>query len=356
MPPLRRKRRVRDRRRELPRRAARPRGGPAIVVGTPGRLLDHLSRGAIDPSQLGAIVLDEADRMLDLGFREDLEAILAYAPAGHRTHLISATFPRGVQALADACRTTPRTSKARRSARPTRTSITSSTWSTRAERVDAIVNLLLANPDEQTLVFARTRADVAGPPELRQAGFAVSSISGEMEQPERNRALADFKRGKLRVLVATDVAARGIDVQDIARVIHAEPPDDADSYTHRSGRTGRAGRKGRSSVLISPSALSKTAILLKRARVQFRMEPIPTADDIQRSLDNRYLASLSEADPEGFAGYEPRVWALAEKLAQSGNVNAHPGQVVDPYELRRPHRSATGACLLSAIERSKPSR
>ena len=141
-----------------------------------------------------------------------------------------------------------------------------------SQRVDAIINLLLACPDQQTLVFARTRADVARVArELHQAGFAVSSISGEMEQPERNRALADFKRGKLRVLVATDVAARGIDVQDIARVIHAEPPDDPDSYTHRSGRTGRAGRKGQSALLCSPSALSKASLLLKRARIQFRV-------------------------------------------------------------------------------------
>jgi ATP-dependent RNA helicase DeaD len=184
------------------------------------------------------------------------------------------------------------------------------------ERVDAIVNLLLLRPDDQTLVFARTRADVARiARELHGAGFAVSSISGEMEQPERNRALADFKRGKLRVLVATDVAARGIDVQDIARVIHAEPPDDADSYTHRSGRTGRAGRKGQSLVLSSPSALSKTSMLLKRARVHFRVEPIPTAEEILRSTDERLLRELMADDPEGFAGHDDRLWTLAKRLA-----------------------------------------
>jgi ATP-dependent RNA helicase DeaD len=166
------------------------------------------------------------------------------------------------------------------------------------------------------LVFARTRADVARlARELSVAGFAVSSISGEMEQPERNRALADFKHGKLRVLVATDVAARGIDVQDIGRVIHADPPDDADSYTHRSGRTGRAGRKGQSAVLSSPSAIGKTSILLKRARVTFRIEPIPTADDIARSRDERLLGELLAPDPDGFAGHDDRLWAFAKRLA-----------------------------------------
>jgi ATP-dependent RNA helicase DeaD len=289
--------------------------GPAIVVGTPGRLLDHLGRRAIDPSELGAIVLDEADRMLDLGFREDLEAILGYAPKGHRTHLISATFPRGVKALADKVQIEP----AHVEGTPLGAANADIDHVVHLvdpyQRVDAIINLLLACPDQQTLVFARTRADVARVArELHQAGFAVSSISGEMEQPERNRALADFKRGKLRVLVATDVAARGIDVQDIARVIHAEPPDDPDSYTHRSGRTGRAGRKGQSAVLCSPSALSKTSLLLKRARVQFRVEPIPTAADIEKGREERLYTELLADDPEGFAGHDDRLWAFAKRL------------------------------------------
>jgi ATP-dependent RNA helicase DeaD len=290
--------------------------GPAIIVGTPGRLLDHLNRGAIDTSELGAIVLDEADRMLDLGFREDLEAILGYAPPGHRTHLISATFPRGVRALADRVQVDP--------AHVQGTPLGAANADIEhvvhlvdpRERIDAVINLLLARPDEQTLVFARTRADVARlARELHAAGFAVSSISGEMEQPARNRALSDFKRGKLRVLVATDVAARGIDVQDISRVIHADPPEDADAYTHRSGRTGRAGRKGQSAVLCSPSALGRTSMLLKRARVTFRVEPVPTAEDVTRSRDERSYSELVADDPEGFTGHDDRVWALAKRLA-----------------------------------------
>jgi ATP-dependent RNA helicase DeaD len=290
--------------------------GPSVVVGTPGRLLDHLSRKAIDPSELGAVVLDEADRMLDLGFREDLLAILGYAPPGHRTHLISATFPRGVRALADSVQVD--------AAHVEGTPLGAANADIEhvvhlvegRERIDAIINLLLAHPDQQTLVFARTRADVARiSRELQGAGFAVSSISGEMEQPERNRALADFKRGKLCALIATDVAARGIDVRDIARVIHAEPPDDADSYTHRSGRTGRAGRKGQSAVLCSPSLLGKTSGLLKRARVTFRVEPIPTAADIAKSRDERWCSELLADDPEGFSGHDDRIWAVAKRLA-----------------------------------------
>jgi ATP-dependent RNA helicase DeaD len=324
--------------------------GPSVIVGTPGRLLDHLSRRAIDPSSLGAIVLDEADRMLDLGFREDLEAILGYAPAGHRTHLISATFPHGVRALADRVQVDP--------AHVQGTPLGAANADIEhvvhlvdpRERVDAIVNLLLARPDEQTLVFARTRADVARMArELHQAGFAVSSISGEMEQPERNRALSDFKRGKLRVLVATDVAARGIDVQDISRVIHAEPPDDADAYTHRSGRTGRAGRKGQSAVLCSPSALGKTSILLKRARVTFRIEPVPTAEDITRSRDERSYGELSADDPVGFTGHDDRVWALAKRLASD---SAHVARTIARLLERTQYAGPTAPRAVRAFTRT----
>jgi ATP-dependent RNA helicase DeaD len=294
--------------------------------------------------------------MLDLGFREDLEAILGYAPEGHRTHLISATFPRGVKALADKVQVDP----AHVEGTPLGAANADIDHVVHLvdpyQRVDAIINLLLACPDQQTLVFARTRADVARVArELHGAGFAVSSISGEMEQPERNRALADFKRGKLRVLVATDVAARGIDVQDIARVIHAEPPDDPDSYTHRSGRTGRAGRKGQSAVLCSPSALSKTSLLLKRARVQFRIESIPTGADILQSRDERLCGDLLAEDPEGFAGHDDRLWACAKRLAaDTGRVTrtiarllerSDYGGPTEPREVRNFAKPKEGALL-----------
>jgi ATP-dependent RNA helicase DeaD len=294
-------------------------GGPAVIVGTPGRLLDHLQRGSIDPSEVGAIVLDEADRMLDLGFREDLEAILAHAPKDHRTHLVSATFPRDVRALADRVQDEP----AHVEGTPLGTANADIDHVVHVvaprERVAAIVNLLLATPGAQTLIFARTRADVAElAGKLGEAGFAVRALSGEMDQPERNKALAAFKKGALHALVATDVAARGLDVQDIAGVIHAEPPTDADSYTHRSGRTGRAGRKGTSSVLVSPAGMARTSQLLRRAGVRYRIRPIPSADEIRASMDDRLFAALtdpsqSEVEPDD------RTWSLARRLVDTGD-------------------------------------
>jgi ATP-dependent RNA helicase DeaD len=296
-------------------------GGPGIVVGTPGRLLDHLQRKSFDPGGLGAVVLDEADRLLDLGFRDDLDAILAFAPEGHRTHLVSATFPREVKALADATQEDPVHVEGTRLGEANADIDHVVHLVESRDRLAALVNILLANPDEQTLVFARTRADVAAiAQDLREAGFAVNSLSGEMDQSARNRALAAFKSGGLRVLVATDVAARGIDVQDIGRVIHAEPPSDADSYTHRSGRTGRAGRKGTSAVLAVAAQLARTTFLLARAGVPYRFEPIPTADAIRAAADQRMVAALLGESEDEAHGLDERTWALAKRIAAEGDA------------------------------------
>jgi len=300
--------------------------GPGILVGTPGRLLDHLRRQAVDLSSARAIVLDEADRMLDLGFREELEAILALAPAGHRTHLVSATFPREVEALAQRVQTNP----ARVQGTPLGTANTDIEHLIHLvkpnERVAALVNLLLAAPDEQVLAFARTRADVARVcEELHDAGFSVDSLSGEMEQAARHRALSAFKHGKLQILVATDVAARGIDHQDIARVVQLEPPTDADTYTHRSGRTGRAGRKGKSSIMVQPAGLPRLSALLKRAGVRYRFEPIPSAEHIARAQDEQLLRELSgesapETDSDGEHAVDARAQSVAARLVAAGHA------------------------------------
>lgn len=310
---------VRDERRALAR-------GVGILVATPGRLLDHLRRGAVELSRAGAIVLDEADRMLDLGFRDDLESILAMAPEGHRTHLVSATFPREVEALAARVQKEP----AFVQGTPLGTANTDIDHIVHLvkpnERVAALVNLLLAAPDEQVLVFARTRADVSRVcEELDELGFAVDALSGEMEQTARHRALSAFKRGEVQVLVATDVAARGIDHRDIARVVQLEPPTDADTYTHRSGRTGRAGRKGKSSIMVQPAGYPRLAAMLSRAKVKARFESIPSAEGIAAAQDERLVRQLSgEAsdDAEGSArrpAVDERARRVAARLIAMGH-------------------------------------
>ncbi|HVH44375.1 MAG TPA: DEAD/DEAH box helicase, partial [Labilithrix sp.] len=304
------------------------RAKPAIIVGTPGRLLDHLKRGAIDASHAGTVVFDEADRMLDLGFREDLEAILGFAPKDHRTHLVSATFPREVRALAD---------RVQKDAVPVEgTPLGTANLDIEhvihlvhpRERLGAIINLLLENPGAQSLVFARTRADVADIADaLGNAGFNIAMLSGEMEQAERNRALAAFKRGNVDALVATDVAARGIDVQDVTRVIHAEPPTDADAYTHRSGRTGRAGKKGISSVLVTERELPRTVGLLGRARVRWSFAPIPSADALREAADRNLLSGLTADFIEGET-IDERSLALAERILATSEPARAVGRLV----------------------------
>jgi ATP-dependent RNA helicase DeaD len=306
--------------------------GPGVVVGTPGRLLDHLNRGGIDTTQVGAVVLDEADRMLDLGFREELESILGKLPKEHRTHLVSATFAREVKALADRVQKHP----VHVQGTPlgsANTDIDHVIYMVLPrERNDALINVLLHHSEEQTLVFARTRADVANiTEELSNAGFAAGALSGEMQQLARNRALSAFKRGEIRALVATDVAARGIDVQDIARVVQVDPPTNTDTYTHRSGRTGRAGRKGTSALLVAPATFRRTAALLERAGIRFRIEQIPTRETIQAAQDERFLNELT-------AGDEPvpeHVQTLVASLVERGAAESALGRL-----LARVQRSA----------------
>lgn len=273
---------------------------PAVVVATPGRLRDVLERERIDPSSLAAVVLDEADSMLDLGFREDLEAILGKLPDRRRSHLVSATFPREVMALADRFQNNPvhvhgtRLGEAHADIEHVVHLIEPS------QRVDALVNLLLWDEEAKSLVFARTRADVARiAGELTEAGFVVRTLSGEMDQRERDRALNAFRQGGVQALVATDVAARGIDVRDIARVIQIEPPNDVETYTHRSGRTGRAGKQGTSVLFVSRSHYPVIARGLARAKIAHRVEPIPGPEAIQRAREEKLVAWLArEGDGE----------------------------------------------------------
>jgi ATP-dependent RNA helicase DeaD len=287
--------------------------GTDVVVGTPGRLLDHLDRGGVDPSHVRAVVLDEADRLLDMGFRDDLRAILMKTPEGRRTHLVSATFPPEVRALADEVQKEPTHVEGTRLGAANQDIEHVVHLVEPGDRLAALVDLLLAWPDASTLVFVRTRADAADlAGELAALGFDVSPLSGDMEQAERNRALAAFRRGDLHALVATDVAARGIDVQDIGRVIHFDPPEDADTYTHRAGRTGRAGRKGTSALLVLPRALARTTAILRRAKAEFRFEPLPDPDEIRARAAERLMTDLAGGEGE----VAPHFRQLAKRIAE----------------------------------------
>jgi ATP-dependent RNA helicase DeaD len=267
--------------------------GAQIVVGTPGRLRDHLERGALDLSQLRAAVLDEADEMLDMGFREDLEEILDATPATRRTLLFSATMPKPIVALArryqkDALRLST-VAEARGHGDIAYQAMTVAP----ADIEHAVVNTLRLHEAESALLFCATRENVRRlHSALTERGFSAVALSGEHSQNERNQALQALRDGRARVLVATDVAARGIDLPTLSLVVHVELPRDAETLQHRSGRTGRAGRKGTAVLLVPYPRRKRVEAVLRGARIEAEWVQPPTPEQIRAADRERLLAGL----------------------------------------------------------------
>ncbi len=239
--------------------------GVHIVVGTPGRVCDHIRRGTLVLKQANVIVLDEADRMLDMGFEDDIKAIFAALPPKRQTVFFSATFPDAVETLSKTYQQNAQriTVAARERSKK---NIRQILFQTKHDaRLLTLQRVLAAHPSESTIIFANQRAIVSEITEtLRKAGASADCIHGELEQDERDRVMARLRNGSIRILVATDVAARGIDVSDLGLVVNYELPFKPDTYLHRIGRTGRAGKKG-------------LAISLVTARDQHRIEAIEEA-------------------------------------------------------------------------------
>ncbi len=275
--------------------------GCHIVVGTPGRLRDHIDRNGLDASRLAAVVLDEADEMLDMGFREDLEFILDATPETRRTLMFSATMPKSIAALAKKYQRNALRIEAAGEAE------SHADIEYRAVRVDpretekAVVNLLRFYNSPTAIVFCNTRDSVRHLQAiLQERGFSAALLSGELGQHERNLSMAALRDGRARVCVATDVAARGLDLPTVGLVIHADLPHDAEALQHRSGRTGRAGRKGVSVLLVPPKARRRAENLIGQAHVEVEWAAPPSAEEI-RQLDNRRLLQeplLNEAPSE----------------------------------------------------------
>jgi ATP-dependent RNA helicase DeaD len=282
---------MRDERRALAR-------GAHIVVATPGRLRDHIMRGSIDLSALKAVVLDEADEMLDLGFREDLEFILEQAPTERQTLMFSATVPASIARLAqnyqkDAVRIAATSGAGQHSDIEYRALNVSA-----RDGENAIINVLRYYEAPNAIVFCNTRAMVNRlTTRLSNRGFSVVALSGELSQSERTHALQAMRDGRAQVCVATDVAARGIDLPNLELVIHAELPTNQDTLLHRSGRTGRAGRKGISALIVPPAAQKKAQRLLGWAKLKAEWSPAPSAEDVTAKDDARMLDKSDWTDP-----------------------------------------------------------
>ena len=320
--------------------------GTHIVVGTPGRLRDHLERRNLDPTALRAVVLDAADEMLDLGFREDIEFILSATPPERATYLFSATLPKAIETLAE-----------RYQHGALRLAIKGETKghadiAYRAVRImpreteHVVLNLLREADAATAIVFCNTRNAVRHlQASLTERGFSVVALSGELGQGERNAALQALRDGRARVCVATDVAARGIDLPSLSLVIHADLPHDAEVLQHRSGRTGRAGRKGTSVLLIPNSRRRRAEQMFAIAKVSPEWSGPPSADEIRRLDGERMLSDPLFAEPPAeedvalaetlLAGKSPE--ELAALLARVYRTRLPaPEEVSDPGEGRAP--------------------
>ncbi len=296
------------------------RQNPAVLVGTPGRLLDHLTRGSLDLSQLSTVVLDEADRMLDMGFREDIDAILAACPEERRTHMVSATFPPEVHKLALRFQRNPAEVEGTRAGKANEAIEHEAMVVAPRDRIAVLTNLLLLAPADKTLIFVRTRADAADFGEaLARQGMSVMPLSGDMSQRERTATLGAFKLGRVDALVATDVAARGLDVNDIKRVIHVDIPSNREDFTHRSGRTGRAGKTGRSIVFVPPKAMRYVGRLFRSIGVKPMFRDPPTPADVRKRADERLVEQVTAQE----LSEKPRLHELARRLLETH----------DPHEL-----------------------
>ncbi|MGB3792820.1 MAG: DEAD/DEAH box helicase [Sphingopyxis granuli] len=311
--------------------------GVHIVVGTPGRLRDHLERGALDLAALRVAVLDEADEMLDMGFREDLEEILDATPETRRTLLFSATIPKPIAQLAkryqrDALRIST-VGEDRGHGDIAYQVVTVAP----ADIESAVINLLRLHDAETAMLFCATRDNVRRlHARLVNRGFAAVALSGEHSQNERNQALQALRDRRARVCVATDVAARGIDLPSLSLVVHVEIPRDAETLQHRSGRTGRAGKKGTAVLIVPYPRRRRVDAMLRGARIDAEWNGAPTADDVRardrERLIEALLAPIEHDDEDIELGRRLLAERAPEEIA-AALVRAHRATMPLPEEL-----------------------
>lgn len=311
--------------------------GAHIVVGTPGRLRDHLERGALDLTHIRVAVLDEADEMLDMGFRDDLEALLDVTPTTRRTLLFSATMPKPIVALArryqrDAQRiSTVGDDRGHGDISYQAVTIAPS------DIEHAVVNLLRLHEAETAMLFCATRDNVRHlHASLIERGFGAVALSGEHSQSERNQALQALRDRRARVCVATDVAARGIDLPTLSLVIHVELPRDAEALQHRSGRTGRAGKKGTAILLVPYPRRRRVEMMLRDARIQAEWMGPPTVDQIREQDRSRLVDALLapvETDEEDMLLAQRLLASKSAEDIAAALVRMHRSRLPEPEEL-----------------------
>ena len=328
------------------------RQGPQIVVGTPGRLLDHLKRGTLDLSKLSGLVLDEADEMLRMGFIEDVETIMAQIPDGHQTALFSATMPEAIRRITKRFMKEPQEVRIQSSV-TTRPDISQSYWSVYGMRKnEALVRFLEAEDFDAAIIFVRTKnATLEVAEALERSGYSSAALNGDMNQSLREQTLERLKDGRLDILIATDVAARGLDVERISLVVNYDIPMDSESYVHRIGRTGRAGRAGRALLFVENRERRLLRNIERTMKLTIPEADLPNAEllgkrrlekfaaKVQQQLESsdldQYRALLSQIQPVA-EGEELDMETLAAALLKM--AQGERSLIVPPDAPMRPKR------------------
>jgi ATP-dependent RNA helicase DeaD len=289
--------------------------GVQIVVATPGRLIDLIERKAIDLGQISYVVLDEADEMLNMGFQDDIEFILQNTPMRESTWLFSATMPPEIRRVSRKYMQTPKEITVGK-VNTANKNIDHQFYVTSAHhRYEALKRLIDFNPGIYGIIFTRTKADAQNIAEkLTREGYDIDALHGDLTQQQRDKVMGEFREKTLQLLIATDVAARGIDVQGISHVINYELPDDLEVYTHRSGRTGRAGLTGISLSIVHSREIGKLKQIERMVQAPFHKMEIPTGKDVCRKQFFHFMDKLLQADIS-HGDYETYVPMLAEKFA-----------------------------------------
>ncbi|WJY63089.1 ATP-dependent RNA helicase DeaD [Corynebacterium atrinae] len=272
------------------------RRGAQIIVGTPGRIIDHLEKGSLDISRLRFLVLDEADEMLNMGFQDDVERILEDTPEDKQVALFSATMPNGIRKISKQYLQDPREISVKSETR-TATNITQRFLNVaHRNKLDAITRILEVTEFEAMIVFVRTKHETEEIAEkLRARGFSAAAINGDIAQNQRERTVDQLKDGRLDILVATDVAARGLDVDRISHVFNFDIPNDTESYVHRIGRTGRAGRTGEAILFVTPRERRMLRAIERATNAPLTEMELPTVDEVNESRKGKFMDSITES-------------------------------------------------------------
>ncbi|MEX2598017.1 MAG: DEAD/DEAH box helicase [Salibacteraceae bacterium] len=286
---------------------------PQIVVATPGRMIDFIDRKVLNLSNVCIVVLDEADEMLNMGFKEDIDTILSFTQHDKNTWLFSATMPREIRDLSAKYMKDPVEVSVRDEQKVNVDIEHLYAIVKRHDKQEALRRLLDSEGEFYGLIFCRTKAETQRlATSLSEAGYPIDGLHGDMSQGQRDNVMRKFKAKRVKMLVATDVAARGIDVDNLTHVIHYDMPDDLAFYTHRSGRTGRAGRKGIAIALMSPNDVRKVKQLEKQLGIGFKKYVVPSADEVKAAAIEAKMEEILAVE----ATDDSREWAhaIADKL------------------------------------------